>query len=298
MNRKILLPALALLFAILACTLRTVPPAPATSTVAPASPQPLTPTVPIMPTPTDTALPLTPTSTSAAATSAPGELTSDMLKNGTYTTPAYNHTFTRVNGAYSGGSGTSAFRVRMLEVYTFGDLNGDKKNDAAIILAENEGGSGNFETLVAVINQNGKPYQQSTADLGDRNLVKGMDISNGVIHLDMVVHAPNDPLCCPSLPQKQNFWLIDNRLWLMRVTSTIGGTEHIINVDSPAIWNTVGNPFTVKGSVSVLPFENTLAYHLYRTDGTMINESPQSVTPSTGTAGTFARVDWNPIIII
>jgi hypothetical protein len=128
--------------------------------------------------------------------------------------------------------------------------------------------------------------------LGDRVQINSVDISSGVIHLDMLVDGPSDPLCCPTLPQKQNYWLIGNRLWLMRLNSTVGGVEHIINVDSPVVWTTVTNPFTVNGSVTVLPFENTLAFHIYLTDGTKVNDSSLTVTPSSGTAGTFTH-DFN-----
>jgi hypothetical protein len=217
-------------------------------------------------------------------------MTFDILKNGTYNTPAYGRTVTLVNGSYSDGSGTSAFSVQMLGVYAYGDLNGDGKDDAAIILSESGGGSGEFESVIAVLNQDGKPHQVSQAQLGDRVLIKSIDISSGVIHLNMVVQGPNDPICCPSLAQKQNYWLIDNRLWLMRVISTINGLDHVIVIESPGIWTTVNNPFTVNGSMTFLPFENTLAYRIYSTDGTKINESSLAVMPTEGTAGKFSQV--------
>jgi hypothetical protein len=215
-----------------------------------------------------------------------------MLKNSTYHTPVYDRTVTLVNGSYSEGSGANAFSVQMLDIYAFGDLNGDGKADAAILLVENGGGSGEFESVIAVINQTGKPHQESQAQLGDRVLIKSADISSGVIHLVMLVQSPNDPRCCPSLPQKQDYWLIDNRLWLVGVRSTISGIDHIIVVESPGIWSTVSNPFTVKGSMTALPFENTLAYRIYLTDGTKVNESNLTVSPSSGTGGTFTR-DFN-----
>jgi hypothetical protein len=119
-----------------------------------------------------------------------------------------------------------------------------------------------------------------------------VDISSGVIHLDMIVQGPSDPLCCPSQPQNQNYWLIGTKLWLMRQTSTIGGTEHIINVDLPANWASVTNPFTISGSMTILPFENTLVYHIYLVDGIQVNQSSFTVTPSEGIAGTFSH-DFN-----
>jgi hypothetical protein len=283
MNRKLTFPILVLLLAILACNIQTTAPTstPMVITVTVASPVPTT-------TPVITDTPATPTSTPGAS----GALTLETLRNGTYLTPFYNRTITLVNGSFSDGSGPTFYSVQMLNVYAFGDLNGDGINDAAVILAENQGGSGTFESVIGVLDQDGTQQQVSSAQLGDRVLVNSVDISSGVIRLDLVVHGPNDPMCCPSIPQKQNYWLIGNKLWLMRLTSSISGTEHVININSPAIWSTVANPFIVTGTVTVLPFENTLAYYIYLTDGTRVNESSFTVTPSGGTTGTFSH-DFN-----
>jgi hypothetical protein len=86
--------------------------------------------------------------------------------------------------------------------------------------------------------------------------------------------------------------LIGNKLWLMRLTSTIGGMEHLINIDTPANWDSVANPFIVSGSMTFLPFENTLASHIYLIGGTEVNSSSFSVTPSGETAGIFSQ-DFN-----
>ena len=289
MSRKFFSPTLVLALAVLACNIQTATPTviPVILTETPTSISMVNTDTPMAPTNTSVI-----TDTPAGPTTVPGVLTLDMLRNGTYHTPFYNRIVTLVNGSYSEGSGSSAFSVQMLNVYGFGDLNGDGKDDATIILAENDGGSGVFESLIAITNQGGTPHQESQKQLGDRVQVNTVDISSGVIHLNLVVQGPSDPLCCPSLPQKQNYWLIGSKLWLMRLNSTIGGTEHIINVDTPAIWSTVANPFTVGGSMTVLPFENTLAYHIYLIDGTTVNESSFTVTPSGGTAGTFSH-DFN-----
>ena len=242
MTRKIIPPLLVLMLAVLACNIQSVPPTPTVSITPTSAATTLPPTLTatVAAPSTDTPLPPVPTNTTASVPSVPTGLTLDMLKNGTYHTPVYDRTVTLVNGSYSEGSGTAnAFAVQMLGVYAFGDLNGDGQADAAIILSENGGGSGQFESVIAVTNQGGKPRQQSQAQLGDRVLVKSADISSGVIHLDMVVQGPNDPMCCPSLPQKQNYWLIDNKLWLMRLNSTIGGKDHVIVVESPGIWSSI-----------------------------------------------------------
>jgi hypothetical protein len=138
---------------------------------------------------------------------------------------------------------------------------------------------------VAVERRAGVARQLSAHELGDRVQVTGGDISSGVIHLNLTVHGPSDPLCCPTVPQRRNFWLIGNTLRLMRVTSTIGGTERAINVTSPGNWASVTNPFTVNGSVTVAPFENTLAYKVYLVDWTVVNESSLII----GSGGFFSK---------
>ncbi len=294
MSRKIIPSLLVILLAVTACNLPSITLTPTATITIPSNstPLPVTPTILLSPTSTSTPILPTPTSTLSPEPSEPAGLTLEMLKNGTYYAPSYKRTITLANGSYSESAGGISYSVRMLDAYALGDLNGDGKADAAVLLAENGGGSGVFISLIAVINQDGAPHQQSQAELGDRVLVNSAAISSGVIHLDMIVPGPNDPSCCPTLPQNQDYWLIDNQLWLMHLTTTINGTKHEIVVESPGIWSTVGNPFTVKGSMTVLPFENTLAYRIYLTDGTKVNESNLTVTPSSGISGTFTR-DFN-----
>ncbi len=214
----------------------------------------------------------------------------DILRNATYTTPYFLKTVKLINGSYTEGSGATYYSVQMLDIFAYGDLNGDGKADAAVILAENQGGSGVFKSVVAVLNQGGAPHQISSVQLGDRVLIKSADISRGVIHLNMVVHGPNDPMCCPSQAEWQSFWLLGNDLWLMRVTSGPTGTERAITVSYPGIWSDVHNPFTVSGDVSISPFENTLNYSIYDLDGTKVTSGPLLVSsPGMGTPGTFSK---------
>jgi hypothetical protein len=277
MNRKLLSPMLVLALVVLACNIQTGP------TVSP--PSSITATNTPMP-------PLTITSTPSLPPPTPstGGLTADKLHNGTYFAPAYGRTVTLVNGSYSVNTASDVYNVQMLDVYGFGDLNGDGVEDAAIILVENDGGTGQFESVIAVYNSGGSPIQVGQSMLGDRIQVNSMAISSGVIHLDMLVQGTSDPLCCPSLAEKQSYWMIGGHLWLMRVTTTISGTEHNINIDSPAVWADVTSPFSVTGNVPISPFENTLAYHIFLPDGTKVNESSLLVSSAgMGTPGTFSH---------
>lgn len=276
MNRKILPPLLVLALATLACRILPVIP---------------TPTTPFPATITVTLLPPVPTPT-PTATPAPSELTLGMLKNATYRGPSYGRTATLVNGTFTTGSTTDPYTMYMLDAVAFGDLNGDGAGDAAVLLAENGGGSGVFMSLVIMLNQGGLPLQAGAAELGDRVLVNSATIDSGQVTLDMVVHGPNDPSCCPNQPETQVYRLLGNTVWLVKLTSrTPGNQERSITINTPADGARVTNPFTLNGSVTISPFENTLACRIYLPDGTLVNESPQMVDSGQemGGPGTFSR---------
>jgi hypothetical protein len=292
MNRKLLFPILSLTLVILACNIQSSPIVSPSPTIASIG-TPI-PTTGITSTPVDTTnTPEFIPSITSLPTQEPTSsgLTLEKLKNATYFAPVFKRTIKLVNGSFSVNTASDVYNAQMLEAYAFGDLNGDGVEDAAIILVENSGGTGQFESVVAVYNSGGAPVQAGQSILGDRVQVKSMDISSGVIHLDMLVHGPTDPMCCPTMAEKQSFWEIAGHLWLMRVTSSTSGVDRSININSPASWGDVSSPFTVSGNVPISPFENTLAYHIYLADGTKVNDSSLLVSSEgMGTPGTFSHV--------
>jgi hypothetical protein len=283
MTRKLFFALMALALAVLACNFPSRNLATATPSLPPAVP---TDTLPPTPVPTDTPLP---TASPLPITPQPGGLTLEMLKNATVHAPSYDRTVKLTDGSYSEGTSTTTYTVRMLDVYDLGDMNGDGKDDAAIILAENGGGSGVFESLLVMTNQGGLPHQAGEAFLGDRVHINSVDIYQNVVHLDMLVAGPNDGLCCPSQPETQNYWLFGSNLFLMRLTTTAGDTERIITINEPAHWSVETNPFTVSGSETVMPFESTLVYRIYKIDGTQVNEGSLMATQGTGTTANFTQ---------
>lgn len=218
-------------------------------------------------------------------------LTLNTLKNATYVLPTYGKTVTLKDGNYRYETSTELLDVILLDVFATGDLNGDSIPDAAVIIGENGGGSGTFESVIVVYNENGTPVQAGAASLGDRVLVRSAVIQSGEIILEMQVHGPNDGLCCPSVPTVQTYRMIGGYLWLTRLTSNISGSaKRIITVTDPANGADVANPFTVTGAVTIAPFENTLAVRIFLPDGTLVNESPLMVdAPDMGAPGTFSR---------
>ena len=78
------------------------------------------------------------------------------------------------------------------------DLNKDGAQDAAVVLISSGGGSGTFYHLAAVLNDKGAPRHVSSILLGDRIKLKNVTVKNGEITVEMTMHGPNDPLCCPT----------------------------------------------------------------------------------------------------
>jgi heat shock protein HslJ len=150
----------------------------------------------------------------AAPEPGPG-LTEDKLKNAEYR-GIYGETVQLIDGRYEGEpfveGGASRPTVTFIDPHAFGDLDGDGVEDAAVLLAENSGGSGTFIYLAAVLNRNGNPQNTATQLLGDRVQVNSLSIEDGEIVVDMLTHGPDDPMCCPTQPVVQTYELRDNQL--------------------------------------------------------------------------------------
>jgi hypothetical protein len=271
MNPKTILLILVLVLAVTACNIQSAAP---------------TASLPSAAASTDTVPPPAPTNTPSPVPVAPAGLSLDMLKNGSYHVPFYDLTVTLANGSYSNGSSTDPYSVQMLDLAAFGDLNGDGISDAAILLVENTGGTGQFESIIPVLNAGGAPVQAGESQLGDRVRINAMIIDSGKIRLDMFVQGPNDPMCCASQPETQYFGMLGDTFWLTRLTTqTPDKRDRSITIDSPADNADVNNPFTIA------PFENNLASRIFLLDGTSVNESPQMVDSggSMGGPGSFSK---------
>ena len=142
---------------------------------------------------------------------APPPLTELTLKNTMYHSPDWGD-FQLVEGVYlrppqAPGESTEIYRTEFREPAVFGDLDADGAEDAIVILATQNGGTGHFVELAAVLNREGRAENVSTVSLGDRVGIEAARIEVGVIILDMRVHGPNDPMCCASQLETWRFRL-------------------------------------------------------------------------------------------
>ncbi len=269
---QLLLPLIALILASLACSL------PGGATPAPAV-APVTETV-VIPTNIATVAPPTPTT-------APG-LTLEQTLNAAYQLPGSDgnlQTFQLTDGAFQNGSDGSAPNFASIFInpgaVALGDLNDDGVGDAVAPIGIGYGGSGTFVYLAALINQGGMPVHNpaTTYGLGDRTNVTALEIADGKIYVTAILHGPNDPLCCPSVPTSMIFEYNEMGYRVLHWTTTApSGLVREINITDPAPEAQIGASLTLRGKTSVGPFENTLVYRIYAADGMAVTESSLMVT--------------------
>ena len=206
--------------------------------------------------------------TSMPPTQVTSTLTIDVLKNAEYKLPQSNKTVKLAGGSYKAGSGADYVDVNLLDKVAFGDLNGDGRPDAVVLLAENTGGSGTFISAVVILGEDGQPVQSGSALIGDRVKITSLTIQpDRKIVLMGAIHGPDDPMCCPTFQVTETYQLTKSGLELVRLTSqTPLGKERAIHIESPANAAQVSGSVEVKGNVTISPFENNLVYRIY--DGT------------------------------
>jgi len=150
----------------------------------------------------------------------PGErnftLSLDILRYGAYRSPDWGE-FQLSDGIFYRTPPTSqespeTYSTRLLDTVLYGDINLDGFEDAVVFLSTQNGGTGHFVEMAAVLNLNGNARNISTLYLGDRVVVESGAVQDGLITLNLRVQGPNDGLCCPSQIATWNFHLDSGQL--------------------------------------------------------------------------------------
>lgn len=203
-------------------------------------------------------------------------LSVEKLQNLSYLSPNFGKRVQLSDGVFIDVEMT----ITLLPQIAIGDLNGDQLDDAAVLLAENGGGTGNFVSLVVIVSQQDGEYHQVGSKLiDDRPIIQSLTINDGAINLEATVHGINDPMASPTLGVEQTFKLLENNLTMLRQSSTPqGGTERSITIESPLDGSEVSGTVQLKGGMLIAPFENSLSFKILDLAGTELYSDGFMVT--------------------
>lgn len=138
-------------------------------------------------------------------------LTNAQLLDVTLDTPDWEgdgvHPLKFTNGDHKHEYGTD----RIIKT-TVGDLNGDGLADGAVVYYVDGGGTGAFMRMAVFVCKGGKPVQVGMRTLGDRTKTNKLTIKNGVLELDIMVHAPGDSAPSPTKHKVVHFKVKKDKL--------------------------------------------------------------------------------------
>ena len=227
----------------------------------------------------------------------------DKVRNSEYQLgfPDQPRTVQLTDGKFQEGaaSSTDYVSVTVTNFIALGDLNGDGETEAAALVAEDYGGSGTFVFLAVYQYVNDQAQFLTSIFLDDRPTINTLAIADGAIFVDATIHRKDDPMCCPSLATTRHYVLNGNNL-ILTDYSTLSptGEPHTITIEAPVNGLQVSGLVQLMGNISIAPFENNLAYHIYDLGGVELSAGPITVeSTSPGASGTFEKaVDLGSIL--
>lgn len=197
------------------------------------------------------------------------------------------------DGQYQeGNSGdTDYLSVSVTDFIARGDLTGDGEDEAVAIVAENYGGSGTFVFLAVYRYSSDEAVYLTSIFLDDRPMINAVAVEDGEIFVDAVIHAADDPMCCPTLATIRHY-LLDGVNLIMTDFSTLtpGGEPRRITIEAPVDGAQISGIIRLLGNITIAPFENNLVYRVYDLGGVELSAGPISVESSgLGAPGTFEK---------
>ncbi len=157
------------------------------------------------------------------------------LANATYA-GVFDEPVTLKDGRWEGSpfveGGASRPSAGLVEDFVLtGDVDGDGRDDAVVLLWESSGGSGTRTYLAAMGRTGGAVVNLATALVGDRVQVKTGFITDGLITLDLIQAGPGEAACCPTQKALAGWRLIDGGL--TPTESVVTGTLSLEDLQGP-----------------------------------------------------------------
>lgn len=182
--------------------------------------------------------------------------------------------------------------ISVTDFVALGDLDADGTEEAAALISEDYGGTGVFVFLAIYANVKGTWTFQTSSMVDDRPQLRELSIANDEIFLEAVIHATDDPMCCPTLRTMRHYRFVDSQLDMIDYTTfTPDGKPRTITIESPADGSEIFTSVSIKGKVAIAPFENNLVYRIFDVSGIELSAGAIAVTaPDLGGPGTFDAV--------
>jgi heat shock protein HslJ len=137
----------------------------------------------------------------------------------------YDTAVTLRDGLYEGPpfveGGASRPRLMLVrDLVAFGNLDGAPGDEAAAVLAENSGGSGETIYLTVIDPRGGVPASVGTIAVGDRTKIVSFGIAGADLVMQVVEAGPSDPACCPTQVARKVYALEGGALKMKSSTAT------------------------------------------------------------------------------
>jgi heat shock protein HslJ len=129
-------------------------------------------------------------------------------------------------------NGASRPTISLVEHFRLiGDLNGDGREEAVVLLWESSGGSGTG-LFLAVAGRHGDHVENlATAFIGDRVQVRAGWLAGDRVILDLIETGPDDAACCPTQKATKT-WTFDAD-GLALTSTEVTGTVSVADLEGP-----------------------------------------------------------------
>ena len=120
------------------------------------------------------------------------------------------------------GSATAAQLELVNDYVARGDLDGDGRDEAVVVLAHSPGGSGVFQYVAVLSQRKGRAVNVATALVGDRVQVRSVRVVDRRLLVDVVQAGPQDAACCPGQTAQRAWTLTGGKLKRAKPTQAPG----------------------------------------------------------------------------